>query len=115
MNTKFIGLAFAALAVALGSTAAATAQQHDRRVRIVNASSATMTYFYASNVDRDTWEEDILGNSVLHLPAGNAVMVNIDDGSGYCLFDLRAVFADGSEAVEWGVNVCEIATFTFTD
>jgi len=33
-----------------------------------------MMYFYASTVDTTTWEEDILGNSVL--PAGGAVVMN---------------------------------------
>lgn len=63
-----------------------------------------MMYFYAS-VDTDNWEEDTLGDSVL--PAGNAVVMIIDDGSGYCLYDFRAVFADDTEAMQAAVNVCE--------
>ncbi|WMT91300.1 hypothetical protein [Pelagibacterium sp. H642] len=101
-----------AVALAVASTAAtAWAQSYDRRVQIVNATSETMMYFYASTVDAPTWEEDILGDSVL--PAGNSVVMNIDDGSGYCRYDFRAVFADGTEAIQAGVNVCEVATFTF--
>lgn len=111
MKTKFVGFVVVA-AMMLGSVTA-QAQNYNRRVTIVNGSSETMTYFYASNVDRPTWEEDIFGNSVL--PAGYSVVVNIDDGSGYCLFDFRALFADGSEATQYGVNVCEVSTFTFTD
>jgi len=111
MKTKLVG--FVVLAAMLFYSVTAQAQQYNRRVTIVNAASITMMYFYASNVDRTTWEEDILGTSVL--PAGRSVVINIDDGSGYCLFDFRAVFADGSEAIQYGVNVCEVATFTFTD
>lgn len=102
--------------VALGvavTGATALAQSYDRRVEIVNATSETMMYFYASTVDAASWEEDILGDAVL--PSGNSVIVNIDDGSGYCRYDLRAVFADGSEGIQAGVNVCEVATFTFHD
>jgi len=111
MKAKLVGLVL--LAATLFHGVAAQAQQYDRRVTIVNAATVTMTYFYASNVDRTTWEEDIFGNSVL--PAGYSVVVNVDDGSGYCMFDFRAVFADGSEAIQYGVNVCEVSTFTFTD
>lgn len=102
------------VALAVAATAVtAWAQSYDRRVQIVNATSETMMYFYASTVDAATWEEDILGDAVL--PSGNSVIINIDDGSGYCRYDFRAVFADGSEAVQAGVNVCEVATFTFQD
>ncbi|WP_372425701.1 hypothetical protein [Salinarimonas chemoclinalis] len=71
----------------------------------------TMMEFYASNVDRSSWEEDILGMDVLG--SGYSVDVDIDDGSGQCLFDFRAVFADGDEVVDSRVNVCEISTFTY--
>src|SRR5690606_19879457 len=95
-QSKMKRLLAGAVALAVASTAAtAWAQSYDRRVRIVNATSETMMYFYASTVDAPTWEEDILGDSVL--PAGNAVVMNIDDGSGYCRYDFRAVFADGTE------------------
>lgn len=102
-----------AVAGALALTSTASLAQYDRRVLIVNGTSQTMMYFYASHVDAPTWEEDILGNSVL--PSGNQVVINIDDGSGYCRYDVKAVFADGSEAIEPGLNVCEVGRFTFYD
>lgn len=102
-------------AVALVATLslALSAQALDRRVNIVNGSSYTIMEFYASSVGVEDWEEDILGPDVL--PSGSSVMVNIDDGTGYCKYDLMAVFEDGDEAVKHDVNVCEVATFTFTD
>lgn len=83
----------------------------DRRVNIVNKTGYTMMEFYASNVDAKTWEEDILGKHVLE--SGQSVLINIDDGTGYCLYDFRAVFSDGDEVTKARVNVCEIGTFTF--
>jgi hypothetical protein len=83
----------------------------NRQVRIINETSWTMVEFYASNVDADTWEEDILGYDVL--PSGDSVMMNIDDGSGYCLYDFRAVFADGDSLVRNRVNVCEISSYRY--
>lgn len=99
------------LALVIGLLAVAEASALDRRVRIINDTSVDLYEFYASNVDADTWEEDILGNNIL--PAGNNVIINIDDGAGYCMFDFRAVFANGREAVDQRVNVCEIESFRY--
>jgi hypothetical protein len=90
-----------------------TMQAQDRHVRVINETSHTLVSFYASNILRPGWEEDILGLDVL--APGHSVRMNIDDGTGYCWFDLKAVFADGSEAVRYGVNVCRIETSTIYD
>ncbi len=82
----------------------------NRVVTIGNATGVTMVRFYASNVNRTTWEEDILGTSVL--PSGSSVDINIDDGTGACLFDFKAVFADGDEVIENNFNVCTQSYWT---
>ena len=99
-------------AVAL-STTGANADNEDRRVRIINNTSYTMQRFYASNVDTDDWEEDILG--VDTLCPGRSLVVNIDDGTGHCMFDFKAVFNNGRSLVRQGVNVCRITSYTYTD
>lgn len=96
-------------AVVLASSLSASAL--DRRVNIVNATGVDMHEFYASNVGTNNWEEDILGRYIL--PAGNSVNINIDDGTGYCMYDFRAVFADGDVVIQNRVNVCEVGRFTF--
>jgi len=101
-----------AAAAALVLLAAPAARAENREVVIVNKTGTDIAEFYASNVGTNDWEEDILGVDVL--PSGERVTVNIDDGSGACKFDFRAVFADGDEAVKGNVNVCEIETFNFT-
>lgn len=85
----------------------------DRRVRIINETSATISEFYASNVGADNWEEDILGQGVL-LP-GESVLINVDDGTGYCRYDFRAIFNDGHASVRRNVNVCELASYRYYD
>lgn len=87
-----------------------TASAQDRRVRIINAGNITVNSFYASNAQRKSWEEDILGNSVL--APGQSVMININDGSGACMFDFRAVLADGRKIEQYGMNVCQISSWT---
>lgn len=82
----------------------------NRHVTVYNASGVTITNFYGSNVGASTWEEDILGSSVI--PPGVSVDINFDDGTGACLFDFKAVFADGSTAVEQGIDVCRTSAVT---
>lgn len=124
----------ALILAALGSTAAAAAvttservtavtpavapapeQSRDgrnRRVRIHNNTGWTMLRFYASNTSRSDWEEDILGDDVL---ANNAsIVMNIDDGTGACLFDFKAEFTNGQSLIRNNVNVCEIADYYYT-
>ena len=83
----------------------------DRRVRIVNETGFSIVKFYGSNTGAEDWQEDILGEDVL--PSGESVIVNFDDASGYCKFDLRAVFEDGDEVTQANVNICEVGEFTF--
>ena len=96
----------AAVGLAMASPVAAL----DRKVTIVNNSGITISYFYGSNVGTTFWEEDLLASDVLS--NGASVVVNFDDTTGYCRFDFRAIFDDGTEIVKKDVNVCEITTFT---
>ena len=111
MSTKIAG--FAALSLLLLAVPATSALALDRHVLVTNDTSYTIREFYASNVGASSWQEDILGNDVL-VP-GDSINVNIDDASGYCKYDFRAVFDDGTEATKPAVNVCEVARFTFTE
>lgn len=110
----FVRLAGALVAAAALTTAisAPAAAGPDRRVRIINDTGVTMTQFYASNVDADSWEEDILGSDVLR--SGQSVRVNIDDGTGACVFDFKAVFADGDVLVRENINVCRISEYRYS-
>jgi hypothetical protein len=97
------------LAVALlGTTAAQAANRH---VDIVNKTGQTLTHFYASAVGVDNWEEDILGRDTID--QGETFDINIDDGSGACRYDFKAVFENGTELVKNNINVCSISSFTY--
>lgn len=106
-------IAALSLATALFALTNSAAMALDRRVQINNLTSYTIVEFYASNTGTTDWEEDILGSDVL--PAGSSVMINIDDGSGYCKYDFLAVFDDGEQLVSSDNNVCELANFNFTE
>lgn len=105
-------LAAAISAVAFGTMGFQSNDGQDRRVRIINATGVTMTHFYASNSGEDDWQEDILGQDVLR--SGASVMINIDDGSGACIYDFKARFADGDELERYRINVCQITEYRYT-
>lgn len=83
----------------------------NRHVDIVNATGKTLSEFYASNSGTDDWEEDVLGSDTL--ADGEVFDVDIDDGTGACKFDFKAVFTDGTSHVRRGVDVCSISKFTY--
>jgi len=46
------------------------------------------------------------------IPPGRSIDATIDDGSGHCRNDLRAVLLDGSEAVRADFDVCANISWT---
>ncbi len=110
-----------AAAVLIGSAAAAppagapviqSRDGYDRHVTIKNRTGWTMLRFYASDSRSDDWEEDILGSDVLE--SGQDVRINIDDGSGACIYDFKAEFTNGQELTRSRINVCEVSEYTYT-
>ena len=83
----------------------------NRNVVIANATGQTIWRFYGSRTSTNSWEEDILGSNVLS--AGNSLNIDFDDGTGACVFDMKAEFRDGSSIVRNNVNVCTAASVTF--
>ena len=101
--------------VVVERTAVSAVQSRDglnRRVRIHNNTGWTMLRFYASDSRITSWQEDMLGRGTLG--AGNSIMMNIDDGSGACLYDFKAEFTNGQVLTRYNVNVCQIADYYYT-
>ncbi len=103
--------AISGLTLAACTDTTTSSGSYDRRVTIINNTNVSMREFYGSNAGSGSWEEDILGTSVL--PSGSSVSINFDDGSGYCNFDFKAVFSDGSSLVDNNVDVCTTSTVEF--
>lgn len=100
-----------AVLVALLAMGSVSAMAADRRVNIVNQTGQTMVHFYASNSGSNSWEEDILGSDTLE--NGATQPVDIDDGTGACKFDFKAVFASGASLERKNIDVCTISSFTY--
>jgi hypothetical protein len=88
----------------------AHADRYNRVVNIENNTDDTVQRFFASHIDSDSWEDDILKSSVL--PPGYNVDADINDGTGYCLYDFKALFDTGEVIIRENVNVCEVGTWT---
>lgn len=83
----------------------------DRHVTIHNDTGYTLYHFYSTNSGSTKWGKDILGSSMM--PNGSAVRMNFDNKYGYCEFDFKAVFEDGSEMQRANINVCEIGDYYY--
>jgi len=106
------GVAVAAAPTSVAAPGAQSRDGYDRHVTIRNRTGWTMLRFYASDTRSDDWEEDILGDRVLE--NGASIRINIDDGSGACLYDFKAEFTNGQELVRERVNVCQISEYSYT-
>ncbi len=84
---------------------------HNRRVRVHNQTGWTITRFYAADARTHSWVQYPLGAPAMD--PGRSWVLNIDDGSGACLYDLKAEFANGQNLVRPAVNVCVVADYYY--
>ncbi len=106
-------LAASMLALSVPSAQAASSDGRDRRITVYNNTDVTIWEFYASNVSRDKWEEDVLTDSVIR--SGDKMRFNLDDGTNACRFDLKVVFKDGVVVTKKDFNVCTESSWTLTN
>lgn len=99
------------IAVAIASLLAGPSFAANRKVDIINKTGRTLTHFYASTTNMNSWEEDMLGSDTVD--DGESFEADIDDGTGKCVFDFKGVFDAGPDLIKRRVNVCEISKFTF--
>jgi hypothetical protein len=85
----------------------------NKRIDLINSSSFAIVSFYASNVGTTSWEEDILGRTML-LP-GEYATINLEDGTGYCHFDFKVETFGAGTIYRKNINVCEISSYTLQD
>lgn len=105
--------AFVAFALAAASPASASDDGKDRKVTVENLSSQSINYLYASPVTSTTWEEDLLGQTVIVSAASK--VANLDNGTNECNYDLKIVMANGKEYIHRGVNICVVAWWAVGD
>ncbi len=78
-------------------------------LRLQNSGSQAINEVYASTTDMDSWGNDRLGRSTL--AAGQSRTFSLPAGS--CEYDVRVVFADGSDQERREVDLCDESEQTF--
>ncbi|KIC41128.1 hypothetical protein RA27_10865 [Ruegeria sp. ANG-R] len=101
-------------ALVLGALAVhSPAQAEDLEFLLYNDSSSDLVEFNISPASSGDWENDLLEGG--YLAPGYEIGVDIADGLTTCIYDIRGIFADGSEAEDFGLNLCDLGEYTFTD
>jgi len=96
---------------ALVATSCLPAQAIEKNLTVVNKTNFVINAFYATNVSKEGWGDNRIAGEPL--AAGASVKLDLDDGTGYCLFNLRAVFEDGEVVDKERVNICDESTFYY--
>jgi hypothetical protein len=99
---------------AAGFLFCAPAAAEDMNFLLINDCSSNIEEFQFSPPSKSTWSDNLMPEGYV-LPAGNKVDVVIEDGRDHCEYDLRAVFSDGVEFEEFGVDLFDLGEWAFTD
>jgi len=94
--------------------AAGPALAKDLSFLIINGSDADIVEFQVSDPESEVWASNLIPEGYV-LPAGNEITVIVADGRKICEYDIRAVWDDGGEFVEYDANLCDLGEYTFVD
>jgi hypothetical protein len=96
--------------LAIAMSVASSAFAGDPRIELANNTGATIYAAQMSDVGRNNWGPDLLGDNVL--PSGYSIVLH-PENRGYCKYDLRVTFADGSSNTVTRLNACETYQVSF--
>lgn len=77
---------------------------------LTNATGYQIDQIFVSPTTQSSWEEDIMGRDALG--DGEYVDISFDAPDGQCMWDLKAVYNDGEEAVWIGFDLCTVSRIT---
>ena len=87
-------------------------RQYNRTINIINLSHAAITAVHASNVGMSVYGPDTLGRDILY--PGDVEILNLDDGTDHCLYDLKIITTQGTIFRD-GLDACSITNYTIYD
>ena len=106
---RSISVIFASVLFLITTPAAAD----DLEFLLINEASVDLVAFHVSPSASFSWEENLLEGG--YLAPGYEVDVLIADGLSTCMYDIRGNLADGSEAKDYNLDLCELGEYAFTD
>lgn len=92
---------------------ATSAVAEDLEFLVVNESSADLVEFNISPASSDSWEGNLLSGG--YVAPDYEIDVVIADGLTTCVYDIRGGFDDGSSVEDFGLNLCDLGEYVFTD
>jgi hypothetical protein len=81
-----------------------------RQLELTNNTRIAIVEIQVARFGTGRWLRDLLGDEIL-LPA-QSLTVEMDDGEGYCRFDFKTVFDDGTMLIRRNVDVCAVERFS---
>lgn len=85
----------------------------NRKIDLVNHTHSKIIELYASAPSTKAWEENIIKGQTVD--AGETMEVDLDDDTGNCKFDFKAVLEGGAEATLASFDVCVGEKLTITE
>jgi hypothetical protein len=102
-------MSFRAASIAVIVAASAmSADAANRDFRFVNNSGQTLWELYVSPASDDTWNRDVLGQSVLE--SNRAMMIRFPGKGEECVYDLKMVMENG-DSYTTQLNLCQISEY----
>lgn len=97
----------------LSALACGAASAEDLQFRLINNSGYDVVEFQVSDPGDEDWSDDLMPEGHV-LPDGNYVDVVIADGADYCEYDLKVVWDDEDEYVEYASDICDLGEWELT-
>jgi hypothetical protein len=90
---------------------AASAQSARQDFVLVNQTGYELSEVYVSPSKADDWQEDILGEGILH--DDESRLVRFHRAGKTCIWDLKVVYADDDSTAVWGnIDLCKVSKIT---
>jgi hypothetical protein len=84
----------------------------DRPIELANNTRMAIVEIYAAPVGTGRWRRDLLGDEIL--PPANSILVNMENTTGNCRFDVKVIFDDGTSLLRRDVNLCELDRYAIS-
>ena len=85
----------------------------DLEFLLINDSSSDLIAFNISTAASPSWDKNLMRGG--YLAPGYEIDVVIADGEATCIYDIRGVFADGASVEDYGLDLCDMGEYIFTD
>lgn len=95
------------LAVSQGANA------YERWLKVHNQTSVDVCGVYISHVDKRKWGRNLLTTECIW--PGHYIKVDPGYQQGYCMMDMKFVWADGREGIRYDFNICDATDHYLVD